>query len=79
MDAETRRFTAWLSLASAIVLVLGGFLFAFTEPGAVMVYTPFAAFAFAALLFLRAPLVAAIFVAVAIELVAVAYVVLVYR
>ena len=65
MSAAGRRFTSTLFLVFGPLFVLGGFLFAFSDPGAVLVYFGAAMFVSGVLLRTRLPIVLAVGVGLA--------------
>lgn len=78
MDPATRRFAVWLSAFAGVVLVLGGFLFAYTIDGAVMIWTGLASFLFAAALAVHSPWWFATAIAAALDAALITYTIAVY-
>ncbi len=59
MTPSDRRFMSWLFIVFGPLFVIGGFLFAFTDPGAILVYFGVAMLCAGLLLKTRFPVVAA--------------------
>lgn len=66
MTKSDRRFTAWLLMAFGPLFVVGGFGFAFTVEGALLVFVGLAMLVTGGLLFSRLPLYACVLVGLAV-------------